>query len=89
MIVVGVFTCYIYYNQKDNIELYFNSINNSDNNVITERILDNNNDIQPTTENPFMNINLITDNKEKPSAPPSAAISTPPPLIPISYSNDK
>ena len=72
MIVVGVFTCYIYYNQKDNIELYFNSINNSDNNVITERISNNNNNnIEPTTENPFMNINLITDNKEKPSAPSS------------------
>jgi hypothetical protein len=72
MIIVGLFTCYIYYNQKNNIELYFNSINNSDNNVLSQRILENNsNNIQPTTENPFMNINLITDNKEKKNAPPS------------------
>jgi len=72
MIIIGIFTCYIYYNQKDNIEMYFNTINNSDNNIISERIIDNNsNNIEPTTENPFMNINLITDNKEKPSAPPS------------------
>jgi hypothetical protein len=71
MIIVGLFTCFIYYNQKDNIELYFNSIPNSDNNIIRERVFENNTDITPTTENPFMNINLITDNKEKDPAPPS------------------
>ena len=71
MIIIGVFTTFIYYNQKDNIELYFNSINNSDDNVIVERELENKTDIEPTTENPFMNINLITDNKEKSSAPKS------------------
>lgn len=72
MIIVGLFTCYIYYNQKDNIELYFNSITNSDNNVLSQRIIEDDKiDIEPTTENPFMNINLITDNKVKPRAPPS------------------
>jgi hypothetical protein len=71
MIIIGVFTTFIYYNQKDNIELYFNSINNSNDNIIVERELENKTDIEPTTENPFMNINLITDNKEKSSAPKS------------------
>jgi len=68
MIIIGIFTVFIYYNQKDNIELYFNSINNSNDNQIIHRVIDEKTDIEPTTENPFMNINLITDNKEKPSA---------------------
>jgi hypothetical protein len=71
MLIVGLFTCYIYYNQKDNIELYFNSIKNSNENIITERVLENNTDITPTVENPFMNINLITDDKKKDASPPS------------------
>ena len=70
MIIVGAFTCFIYYNQKDNVELYFNSIPNSDNNLIQETVHEKT-DIKPTTENPFMNINLITDNKEKNAAPAS------------------
>ena len=71
MIIIGVFTTFIYYNQKDNIELYFNSIDGSDNNIVVQREVDNLSDVEPTTENPFMNINLITDNKEKPQAPKS------------------
>ena len=70
MIIVGLFTWFVYYNQRDNLELYFNSIPNSNENLIQEsdhKI----NDIVPTTENPFMNINLITDNKEK-EAPPAS-----------------
>lgn len=70
-LVIGVFTIFIYYKQRDNIELYFNSINNSNDNLIINRIVENESDVKPTTENPFMNINLITDNKEKPKAPPS------------------
>jgi hypothetical protein len=68
---LGIFTTFIYYNQKDNIELYFNSIENSDDNIIVQRIIGEKTDIEPTTENPFMNINLITDNKEKQQAPKS------------------
>jgi hypothetical protein len=72
MIIVGVFTCFIYYNQKDNLELYFNSITNSNENmVIKNNIEKENNDIKPTVENPFMNVNLITDNKEKIESPNS------------------
>jgi len=72
MIIIGSFTVFIYYNQRDNIELYFNSDNNDmQNSIIQNNFDENNNKIKPTTENPFMNINLITDNKEKEEAPPS------------------
>ena len=73
MIIVGAFTIFIFYNQKDNIELYFNSngMDDPDNLIIKSEIDIKSNDIAPTTENPFMNINLITDNKEKEAAPQS------------------
>jgi len=72
MIIVGAFTCFIYYTQKDNLELYFNSEKNNDDNLIQEGVInDNNINIKPTVENPFMNINLITDNKVKEQAHPS------------------
>jgi hypothetical protein len=71
-IIIGVFTIFIYYNQKDNLELYFNSVSNSENNILQEKVIDNSSfEVEPTTSNPFMNINIITDNKEKPEAPPS------------------
>jgi hypothetical protein len=72
MIIVGLFTIFIFYNQKDNLELYFNSDPNDPDNSIIKTDMDKlKNNIKPTTENPFMNINLITDNKEKEEAPPS------------------
>jgi len=72
MIIIGAFTCYIYYTQKDNLELYFNSIDNSDDNLIEKfAFKDAQNTIVPTVQNPFMNINLITDDKTQEPAPPS------------------
>jgi len=72
MIIVGLFTCFIFYNQKDNIELYFNSLENSNNNSIEKNIYeDKMNTIKPSVENPFMNINLITDSKDKEEPLPS------------------
>jgi len=72
MIIVGLFTCFIFYNQKDNIELYFNSLENSNNNNIEKNIYeDKMNTIKPSVENPFMNINLITDSKDKEAPLPS------------------
>jgi hypothetical protein len=72
MIIVGAFTIFIFYKQRNNIELFFNSINNSNDNLIVQReIKEKSNEIVPTTENPFMNINLITDDKMKEAAPPS------------------
>jgi hypothetical protein len=65
MILIGAFTCFIYYTQKDNVELYFNSNKvNDDQNMIAKSKFDEQKiDIKPTVSNPFMNINLITDNK--------------------------
>ena len=72
MIIVGAFTCFIFYNQKDNIELYFNSLENSNNNSIEKNIYEEKmNTIKPSVENPFMNINLITDSKDKEAPLPS------------------
>jgi hypothetical protein len=71
-IIIGAFTIFIFYNQKDNIELYFNSIHDSDINIIQKNYIEDGIiDIEPTTSNPFMNINLITDDKEKPAPNPS------------------
>jgi len=71
-IIIGAFTIFIYYNQKDNLELYFNSIPDSDNNIIQKKHIESDlSDIKPTTSNPFMNINLITDDKEKLAPEPS------------------
>ena len=72
MIIVGAFTIFINTTQKDNMEMYFNSVpedieNEIQNNIINENITY----VQPTVENHFMNINLITDHKEKEKAPPS------------------
>ena len=72
MIIVGAFTYFIYYTQKNNIELYFNSEKDNDDNIIQQTIIEEQSiTVKPTVENPFMNINLITDNKEKENAPPS------------------
>jgi hypothetical protein len=72
MIIIGAFTCFIYYSQKDNVELYFNSDKNSIDNIIQKFDLNElENNIKPTVENPFMNINLITDNKVKEAPHPS------------------
>jgi hypothetical protein len=71
MILVGAFTYFIYSTQQDNIELYFNSDTDNTQNSIQKNIISNTSDVKPTVENPFMNINLITDNKTKKEAPPS------------------
>jgi hypothetical protein len=72
MILVGAITCFVYYNQKDNVEMYFNSYSNDVENEITEeKWKEEKNPVQPDVHNPFMNINLITDDKTKEPAPSS------------------
>jgi len=72
MIIVGAFTVFIDATQKDNMEMYFNSVPEDIENEIQKTIINENiTYVQPTVENPFMNINLITDHKEKEKAPPS------------------
>ena len=70
-ILIGVFTYYIYQNKKESFELYFNSIDNSITNRSNKKILDEVETISPTVNNPFMNINLITDDKTRPAATPT------------------
>jgi len=71
MILIGVFTYFIYTTQQDNIELYFNSEGDNTQNLVQKSIISKDTSVEPTVENPFMNINLITDNKTKKEAPPS------------------
>jgi hypothetical protein len=72
LIIVGAFTCFIYFNKKDSLELYFNSIENSDQNMLASSVIESEKNHElPTVENPFMNINLITDDKDKIAPPPS------------------
>ena len=63
IIIMGI-TGFIYYNQKDKIEMFFNSYN-SDLNEINKGILETPPSTKSTVNNPFMNINLITDPKNR------------------------
>jgi hypothetical protein len=72
MIIAGAFTVYIYKTQKDNMDLYFNLNEDSFQNIVNKSVLDDNKEtITPSVQNPFMNINLITDDKTKEKAPTS------------------
>jgi hypothetical protein len=59
-IVIFAFTLFIYKNQKENMEMYFNSYN-SVLNEHNKRILNKKDCTKPTYNNPFMNYNIITD----------------------------
>lgn len=71
MIFVMAFTVFIYKTQRENMELFFNSSPDSDINELNAKILEERGGkkIEPSVNNPFMNINLITDDKTKPQAP--------------------
>ena len=60
IVIIAAFTYYLYTYQKDNIELFFNSIENSNFNKIQDSLLVKDSVITPTVNNPMMNINLIT-----------------------------
>lgn len=66
-IIILSITYFIYYNYQDKIELFLNSYD-STLNKFNENILNNPPTIKPTVNNPFMNINLITDPKDQPPA---------------------
>lgn len=68
-VIVGVFTFFLYKYQQENIELFFNSLENSNFNKIQKALMKKESDIKPTVDNPMMNINLITDDKTKEKAP--------------------
>jgi hypothetical protein len=58
-VVIGFFTWFIYNNQRDNIEKLFADYIKCDSNKPC---------VEPTVENPFMNFNLITDDRIRPAA---------------------
>jgi len=70
-VIMAVFTVFIYKYQQDKIELFFNSMENSNFNKIQKALLKKESEIEPTVDNPMMNINLITDDKTKEPAPQS------------------
>ena len=63
-IVIILFTLFIYKMQYKNVEMYFNSYN-SKQNADNKKILVKKDCTLPTYNNPFMNINVITDNPKK------------------------
>lgn len=68
-LILGALTVFIYKTKEGKIELYLNSNkNNDENNEINKQTLLEENCTKPTINNPFMNINLITDKKDKPRA---------------------
>ena len=69
IVIIAAFTFFLYKYQQDNIELFFNSLQNSNFNKIQKALMKKKSDIQPTVDNPMMNINLITDDKTKEKAP--------------------
>ena len=71
IVIIAAFTYYLYTYQKDNIELFFNSIENSNFNKIQDSLLVKDSVITPTVNNPMMNINLITSDKTQEAAPTS------------------
>ena len=75
MILVGALTYFTYTYQYDNINLYLNSVTNSNYNLIQKNIIETketfDNSRKPTVNNPFMNINLITHDPTQKQAPPS------------------
>lgn len=75
-IIIGALTYFIYYYQYDNINLYLNNDDDNEYNLIQENLKENykenfDNSRKPTVNNPFMNINLITNNPTLSSSPPS------------------
>ena len=70
-VIVGAFTYYIHTNKKNSFEMYFNSVDNSLTNIGNSKILETVKTVEPTVNNPFMNINLITDDKTRPAATPT------------------
>ena len=66
-IITLAITYLIFFNYRDKVELFLNSYD-STLNKINQQILETPPSVKPTVNNPFMNINLITDPKNQPPA---------------------
>ena len=67
-ILTGAFTYFIYYNQRENVELYFNSFPQDTNENLIQKELfqggeENTNRIEASVNNPFSNPDLIAGDK--------------------------
>jgi hypothetical protein len=75
MIIVGALTYFIYTYQYNNVNLYLNSMTDSNYNLVQKYLIETketfDNSRKPTVNNPFMNINLITEDPTQKQAPPS------------------
>lgn len=60
-------TYFIFYNQKDNKNLYFNSYDSFQNRE-NENIIEKKPCTEPTVNNPMMNFNIITDKRDRSAA---------------------
>ena len=69
-LLVMLFTLFIFTNQRENMELYYNSYQSQLNKINGERLISQK-CTEPTINNPFMNIDLIGDSKTKEAACPS------------------
>ena len=68
IIIIGfLFIFFIYKTQLNNIELYFNSYNSLQNKNNARHLLEET-CTKPSTNNPMMNFNIITDKRDKPKA---------------------
>lgn len=65
-VAVLAITFFIFRANKNDLELYLN--NNNENNNFVEKSLLKQERTKPTISNPFMNINLITDNRDRSKA---------------------
>lgn len=68
--LVPVFTIFMYKTQRENIETYFNNYDSLENSINENELLTPET-VKPTVNNPFMNINLITDDRTRTPATPS------------------
>ncbi len=68
--LIPVFTIFMYKTQRNNIETYFNNYNSLEN-TINESELIIPETVKPTVNNPFMNINLVSDSRTRAPATPS------------------
>jgi hypothetical protein len=69
-VLIPIFTIFMYKTQRENIETYFNNYDSLEN-AINEAELLTPETVKPTVNNPFMNINLITDDRTRAPATPS------------------
>ena len=69
-ILVPIFSIFLFKTQQENLETYFNQYDSIEN-TINENELMQKPSVAPTVNNPFMNANLITDDRTRAPATPS------------------